>query len=89
VEAPLDVENAGAQIDALIERRALEAEAAEREASAWAEGAERYDLRRAADVRREWCDYPRRMIAVAEDLADRPRDALGRLIDSAAGEAGT
>jgi hypothetical protein len=81
----IDVERAEAQLDALIERRASEAgdlaETANREARAWVESAECYDLRRAAEVRREWCDYHRHMIAVAEDLVDRHREQLGRLID--------
>jgi hypothetical protein len=50
----IDVERAEAQLDALIERRMLEAEASEREAQAWAESPERYDLRLAAQIRREW-----------------------------------
>lgn len=50
----IDMHKAEGQIDALIERRALEAEAANREARAWAESARRYALRRAAENRREW-----------------------------------
>jgi hypothetical protein len=78
------VERAEAQLDALIERRALEAEAANREASAWADSVQRYSLRGAAERRREWCEHHRRMIAVAEDLAERHRAELGRLLDGAA-----
>jgi hypothetical protein len=83
------LERAEAQLDALIERRAREAQAANAAAYAEAGQVRRSNPRRAAEIRREWCDYHRRMIAVAQDLADRHRAALGRLIDSAAGEAGT
>ncbi len=64
--------------------RALEAEASEREARAWAESAQRYDLRRAAEVRREWAEYDRQRIALFEDLAEHHREMLGRLVDGAA-----
>lgn len=63
-----------------MNNRAL-AEAANREARARVGSAERYDLRRAADLRRERCDYHRHVIAVAEPLADRHREQLGRPID--------
>jgi hypothetical protein len=67
-----------------VNNRAL-AEAANREARARAESAERYDLRRAAQIRREWCDYHRHLAGVHERLAQRHRQALGRLIDGGPG----
>ena len=66
-----------------MNNRAL-AEAANREARTWAESAERYDLRRAAQIRREWCDYHRHLADVHERLAEQHRERLGRLIDSGA-----
>ena len=80
------IERASDGIDALIERRAseAEAEAANAVAEAWRESEQRYNLRRAAELRREWCEHHLRMIAVAEDLAERHRQQLGLLIDSAA-----
>jgi hypothetical protein len=76
------IDRANEGIDRLIESRA----AANHEAQMQAESLQRYSLRRAAERRREWAEYPRRMIAVAEDLAERHRDELGRLIDGAARE---
>jgi hypothetical protein len=69
-------------IDELIERRTTERERANREASAWAESAERYDLRRAAQLRQEWCEWHRRQVALFEALAAEHRQKLLRLIDS-------
>lgn len=37
-------------------------------------------LRRAAEIRREWCDYYRHRIGLYEDLAEESREKLGRLI---------
>jgi hypothetical protein len=79
----IDVERAEAQLDALIERRVLEAEASEREAQEWAESPERYDLRLAAQIRREWWDYHRHRVVFFEDFAQRHREKLWRLIDGA------
>jgi hypothetical protein len=78
------VERAEAQLDALIERRALEAEVANREASAWADSVQRYSLRGAAERRRAWAEYHRHRIALFEDLAEHHREMLGRLVDGAA-----
>lgn len=80
----IDVERAEAQLDALIERRALEAEAANREASAGAESEQRYDLRRAAELRRACIDWHRRQAALFEMLAAEHRAAEGKLIDQGA-----
>ena len=60
---------ADADIDLLIERRAYEAEQANREAQAWAESAQHYNLRRAA----------------AEAARERAVERLARLVDEAAG----
>jgi hypothetical protein len=62
----------------------LEAEAANREAFAWADSLQRYSLRGAAERRRAWAEYHRHRIALFEDLAQHHRDELGRLIDSGA-----
>jgi len=76
---------ADADIDLLIERRAYEAEQANREAQAWAESAQRYNLRRAADLRAEWAEFYRTQIAAAEAARERAVERLARLVDEAAG----
>ena len=81
--AEVDIGRAEAQLDALIERRALEAEAADREARAWAESTERYDLERARELRRQWAEYYRTQIAAAEGMRERAVERLGRLLDGA------
>ena len=81
----MDLRRAEESLNALIERRALEAEAANRESTAWAESVERYDLRRAAELRRDWCDYYRTQIAAAEQMRERAVARLGRLIDGGGG----
>lgn len=43
------------------------------------------DLRRAGEIRRAWCDYHRHLADVHERLAQRHRQALGRLIDGGPG----
>jgi hypothetical protein len=83
----INVERAEAQIDALIERRAQEAEAANREAHDWTEGMRRYDLRRAAEVRRDWAEFYRAEIRAAEAWRERAVENLGRVIDQGAGPA--
>jgi hypothetical protein len=77
----LDLGKAEAQLDALIEKRAQEAEAANREAQAWAESAQRYDMTRARELRQQRADYHRHLLAVFEAQAERHRAALLRLID--------
>ena len=77
----IDVERGEAQLDALIDRRALEAEAANWEASAWAESAQRYDLRRAEELRRAWINWHRRQAAPPETLAVEYWAAEGKPID--------
>jgi len=81
----LDLTRAEAQIDVLIERRAYEAEAAERDARAWAESAERYDLQKRREKRLALAAYHRHLISVFEAQAQHHRAELGRLIDEAAG----
>ena len=93
----LDLERASGQIDALIERRAREAEEANRLEAAWAESCRTYNLARAAERREAradfhrrmisaaegWAEHYRRMIPVCEASAQRHRDRLAALIDEA------
>jgi hypothetical protein len=83
----IDVERAEAQLDALIERHALEAEAANWEARAWVESAKRYELRHAAERRAAWAEFYRAQIRAAEGMRERAVQRLGRLIDQEAGGA--
>jgi hypothetical protein len=76
-----DVERAEKSLNDLIERRALEAEQANREAVAWAESAGRYNLARARELRQEWAAYYRHRVQLYEDLAAESRAKLGKLID--------
>lgn len=82
----IDLDRANAQLDALIERRAHEAEEANRLHAVWAESERRYDLRQAEERRQAWIGWHRRQAALFEDLAAEHRAELGRLIDLAAGE---
>ena len=77
----LDVDRAEADIDLLIERRAREAEQASREQQAWAESASRYNMREAAELRREWAEFYRTQIQAAESMRERAAQRLSRLID--------
>lgn len=68
-------------LNALIERRAQEAEEANRAEAAWAESVRTYNFKRLAERLEEWRAYHRRMIVVHESLAERHRTDLGKLVD--------
>jgi hypothetical protein len=77
----IDVERAEMELDALLERRAREAERANREAEAWAASERRYNLRQAEERRQAWISWHRRQAALFEDLAAEHREQAGKLID--------
>ena len=77
--------SADEQIDALIERRVMDAEEHAKVDAAWAESAMRHNLGARAAMRQEWAEHYRRMVAVHERLAEENRARLGKLIDGAGG----
>jgi hypothetical protein len=68
---------------------ALKAEAANRAAQAWAKSEQCYNLRRAAELRRVWCDWHCRQAAIFQDLAAEHRAESGRLKNEGARRCGS
>ena len=71
-------------IDALIERRAQEAQEQERVEASWAESVRNFNLRARAERRKEWADYHNALARLHRRLADEHDEAVRRLIDGAA-----
>jgi len=80
----IDLKSAEKQIDALIEKRAHQAKAAEAVAAEWCESEARFLSKREAANRREWVEFYRTQIAAAEAMRERAAERLARLIDEGA-----
>jgi hypothetical protein len=74
------IARAEAQLDALIERRALEAQEANRVEAAWAESVRRYNLKRQAERRQEWREHFLHLAEVHAGLAAENRAKALRLV---------
>lgn len=80
----IDLDAAERGLNDLIERRAQEAEDANRLVEEERQRERAYHLRRAAEDRALRAEHYRRMIRVHEDLAEENREKLNALIDRAA-----
>ena len=72
-------------LNALIERRAQEAEEANRAEAAWAESVLRFDARARAERRREWIDYHNDLARLHAQLAAEHEQKVLQLIDEGGG----
>jgi hypothetical protein len=73
------VEAAENQLNILIERRAKEADDANHYVRAWAESVRRYDLRAAAERRRQWIQFHNDMERLHSNLAGEHREKAAAL----------
>jgi hypothetical protein len=70
------------ELDRLIERRAKEADDANRFAQAWAESVRRYNVRAQAERRQAWIAFHRDLERLHKSLADEHRQKAAALLAS-------